>query len=408
MNGEKSRKGYSFNAGSRFLPDRFSGSRVKDSEPQGRPVQVQLSSTYFTAVHGSIARSACEPGDAAGLAEPTILGIDRLDVSFPVALGGLKDNQVLVVEIPQDVQGDVPTGSFKVAFDSRLGFQGAEIEGLDPHPDIRVRIPDRQGGDVIQTGFIRLSQSQARPLPKDLQDLFGIVVLEVDNLRLQGAADASVQLGVELRIVAQKQGHVVVLGPAEKIENILIAVLLGHQVGFVEDEDLFTGIARAEVRPEFVQGVAPGPDLEDLREDLETGIMVAAIDIMKSGSAVDGLQRFDQRLDQESLSAPPGPDNEQMIGDAGFGVPQDGVRYGFDLFPDQGFVRNVIEIEDPVVLDSPAAGVQPVRLLSDVFADVHDTRQLHWAYQRSRGYKDFGSCVVQYDGDFSRTWARSV
>ncbi len=85
---------------------------------------------------GAVEVEITERADAAGLAEAAILGIDRLDVSLPVALGGLKDNQVLVVEVPQDVQGDVPTSSFEIAFDSGLGFQRAEIEGLDPYPDI--------------------------------------------------------------------------------------------------------------------------------------------------------------------------------------------------------------------------------------------------------------------------------
>ena len=157
-----------------------------------------------------------------------------------------------------------------------------------------------------------------------LFDLVDIIALKVDDLRLQGALGAFIQGGQELGVIAQEDGHVILRGSADQIENFLVAILFADQVDFIENKYDLALVARSVTQPELIETAAAGPDTQQRRQYLKTGIVLTAVGVgeLQLTRLVHNLH---QVASQQALPRAARAQNQGMIGDIGLLITQNGI-----------------------------------------------------------------------------------
>jgi hypothetical protein len=117
------------------------------------------------------------------------LGIDIISLLHePVGAssGGLKDENVGIIEVGEEINVNVPPCILKVLGDADSLVDGRVKKRLDGDANVGIGFPGDQGGDLLDGFGIMALEASLRPLGEDVGYLKGIITLEDEALRLQG------------------------------------------------------------------------------------------------------------------------------------------------------------------------------------------------------------------------------
>ena len=146
----------------------------------------------------------------------------------------------------------------------------------------------------------------------------------MDDLRLEGALGALIQEAQELGVVAQQDRHVVPGRAADQIENVLVLVLVADQIDLIEYENDAGRGGNPRTSATVHPGCSPWAARPAGGQDLEAGIVLAAVGVGERGLAVL-CQTASSGTGQNALARAPGAEDQDVVGDPGLLVAEQGV-----------------------------------------------------------------------------------
>ena len=291
---------------------------------------------------------------ASRLAEILVSLVDFSNKASLGPAGALQDKEAAVVQIVNDIHDHVFVGPAEGGVDVKARLAGQVEEALDGNANVRVRVLGSKPGDSREVFGIVPGEALAGACLEDGEQLFRIVVLEVDGLRLECASGGCVH-GLEYSwAVGEQDDHVVGVAAAEQVEDFHGAVFGAHGVDFVQDDHGLARVGVAETGEELVEAGAAWWDMQEIGQGLEAGVVVSDVAV-EDGNGVVAVEFLGEVSHHEGFAAAAAAEDGEVFGDSGVGVAEDGVDDGFGFVAHEGLVGDVVEVEDAVVFDG--AGV---------------------------------------------------